>query len=176
MLGPLSSRRFRSAVLTAATVAVAGGLIGIGSPASAATGATASSAAETSQVRSAGAQLSASQQAIRVKVTTYNQSVNQCPPSGPCNLLETYRSVFRVYADHLSRGRSVVVLRDSADGRVVRSWKVSARPGAAGVGSAFTLDTNLSECSGDADSYFQVYDTVSKRWSGKRYVTALCTV
>jgi hypothetical protein len=155
----------------AATAAVAGGLIGIGSPASAAT-----SVPAASEVRYTGGQTTASRQPIRVKVTTYNQSVNGCPSSGPCNLIETYRTVFRVYADHLSVGRSVVVLRDREDGRVVRSWKVNARPGAAGVGGAFTLDTNLSECTGNADAFFQVYDTVSKRWSGKRYVSALCTL
>jgi hypothetical protein len=171
MLGSSSSRRVRLAALTVATAAVAGGLIGVGSPASAATGVPAAS-----EARYAGGQSLASQKPIRVRVTTFNQSENQCPSSGPCNAVETYRTVFQVYADHLSAGKSVVVLADREDGRVVRSWKVNARPGAAGVGGAFTLNTNLSQCTGNADSFFQVYDTVSKRWSGRRYVSALCTL
>lgn len=171
MMGMNGSRGVRWAAAVGAAAALAGGLVGIGSPAYATT-----SVPAASEARYSGAQSSLSRQQIRLKVTTYEQSVNTCPSAGPCNLIETYRTVFRVYADHLNVGKAVVVLRNGQDGRVARSWKVNARPGAAGVGGAFTLDTNLSECAGDADAFFQVYDTVSKRWSGRQYVSALCTL
>lgn len=83
---------------------------------------------------------------------------------------------FRLYGDHVNVAQVTVELRRTSNGHLVKRWRVDARPLSGAPGGGFVLDTGVFDCRRSADSYFQVYDPVSTRWSVRHYVSANCAV
>jgi len=83
---------------------------------------------------------------------------------------------FRLRVDHINVATATVVLRRTSNNALVRSWRVYAAANGSAPGGVFQLDTGVFNCAKSTDSYFQVYDPISTRWSARQYVSANCAV
>ena len=128
-----------------------------------------------SQAASDNSQAAARRDSLNVWHTTYTVTT---PCSGPTCTTGSTDSIprFRLQGDHVNTGWVLVELRRLSNGSVVHSWYTFAGAASYSPGGRFSLDTNVFDCAGSADSYFRVLDPASSRWSTPHYVSSVCSV
>jgi hypothetical protein len=83
---------------------------------------------------------------------------------------------FALHADHVNVGWVLVELRRADTNALIRTWNVYAGPAGYTPGGRVDLKTGVFDCGRSADSYFQIRDPSSTRWSARHYVSSICKV
>jgi hypothetical protein len=127
------------------------------------------------QAASDNKQARARRDSLRISLSTYT-----IPPvcvGDTCTITSTDNVPrFRLNVDHINAAMAKAVLRRISDGRILHSWTVNAAPLETAPGGRIRLKTGVFKCPGVPDSYFQVFDSVSTRWSSRTYVSSQCSV